>query len=177
MQRKARQRPKRVQSAVQRQLPYQLAAESWIGSRDPRANLSIYTRASAFTTLSSYLEGNLSRVKAALFETGKEASSRSQWKGMAGATSRVEAEGVRQSLVGSQVKTFRNFRVCRLRSIAIRLRSDRSRVRKSLGREIERVFRPRALDRSATCESLDATRGESRLVRSTRNANSVRNIV
>jgi len=104
---------------------------------------------------------------------------------MAGATSRVEAEGVRQSLVGSQVKTFRNFRVCRLRSIAIRLRSDRPRVPKSLGREIERVFRsrwllaaePRVLDRFATCESLDATpRRIANHSRLTRSANSVTNI-
>lgn len=46
--------------------------------RNPRTNLSDqFTRVRAFTMVSSYLEGNLSGVKAPLLlETGKEASSR-----------------------------------------------------------------------------------------------------
>ena len=73
---------------------------------------SIYTCARIYGVLSSYLEGNLSGVKAPLLETGKEASSRSMERDGRRA-SRAKAESVRQSLVDSQVKTFREFsRVC-----------------------------------------------------------------
>lgn len=62
-----------------------------------------FTRVRAFTMLSSYLEGNLSGVKARLPETGKEASSLAWWKGMPGATS--QSRGRRRTPVSRRLSS------------------------------------------------------------------------